>query len=155
VRLRYAYYVTCTGFDTDPESGEVIEVRATYDPETRGGDWADGRKVKGTIHWVSAKHAVDVQVRLYDHLFGVPEPEQVEGGADFVSNLNPASLEVVSDAKVEPHVLEAAPGDRFQLERQGYFCVDTADSKPGAPVLNRAVALRDSWAKIEKQLAAK
>jgi len=154
VRLRYAYYVTCTGFDTDPETGEVTEVRATYDPETRGGDSADGRKVKGTIHWVSARHAVDMEVRLYDHLFRVPDPEQVEEGSDFLSNLNPESLEVIRDAKLEPAVLESSPGDRFQLERLGYFCVDTVDSKPGAPVLNRAVALRDSWAKIEKQLAA-
>jgi len=118
VRLRYAYYVTCTGFEKDPDTGEVVELRCTYDPETRGGDSPDGRKVKGTLHWVSAEHALDAEVRLYDHLFSKPDPDEVEEGADFMSNLNPASLEVVS-AKVEPSLARFDAGARFQFERQG------------------------------------
>jgi glutaminyl-tRNA synthetase len=151
VRLRYAYYVTCTGFDTDPESGEVTAVRCTYDPETRGGDSADGRKVRGTIHWVSAAHAVCAEVRLYDHLFAVPDPDDVPPGGDFRDNLNPSSLEVLGEVPMEPSLAELAPGQTVQFERQGYFCVDTSDSVPGRPVFNRAVALRDSWARQEKR----
>jgi glutaminyl-tRNA synthetase len=153
VRLRYAYYVTCTGFDADPATGEVTTVRCTFDPETRGGDSADGRKVRGTIHWVSARHALTGEVRLYDHLFGTPDPDDVEEGSDFLSNLNPESLEVIADAKLEPALRDTEPEAPFQLERQGYFVADSKDSRPDALVLNRSVALRDSWAKIEKKLA--
>ncbi|HED66985.1 MAG TPA: glutamine--tRNA ligase/YqeY domain fusion protein [Planctomycetes bacterium] len=155
VRLRYAYYVTCTGFDTDPETGEVVRVRCTYDPETRGGDSADGRKVRGTIHWVSARHAFTAPVRLYDHLFSVPNPMDVPEGGDLLDHLNPASLEVLENAKLEPALRELAPGTLVQFERHGYFCLDTVDSSPGSPVFHRAVALRDSWAKLEKKLGAK
>jgi glutaminyl-tRNA synthetase len=149
VRLRYAYYVTCTGYDTDPATGEVTTVRCTYDPATRGGDSPDGRKVKGTIHWVSAAHAARAEVRLYDHLFADPEPGAAE---DLAAALNPRSLEV-REAWLEPSLARAAPGDRFQFERLGYFSVDPVDSRPGRPVFNRAVALRDTWAKIERKLA--
>ena len=150
VRLRYAYYITCTDFVTDPETGEVTEVHATYDPETRGGDSPDGRKVKATMHWVSAPHAFEAEVRLYDHLFRRPDPMKVRKGGHFIDNLNPDSLKVLSGCKLEPSLATAEPGTRMQFERLGYFCVDTVDSKPGAPVFHRAVALRDSWAKIEK-----
>jgi len=155
VRLRYGYYITCTGFEKDPETGAVTVVRATYDPETKGGDSADGRKVKGTIHWVSAEHAIRPEVRLYDHLFRVPEPEipPPEAGedGDFKDNLNPDSLRVLSEAALEPSLAQAEPGSRWQLERQGYFTVDTVDSRPGRPVFIRSVALKDSWAKIERK----
>jgi glutaminyl-tRNA synthetase len=155
VRLRCAYLVTCTGVRTDERTGEVVEIRCTYDPATKGGNAPDGRKVKGTIHWVSAQHAVDAEVRLYDHLFKVPVPEEVEEGADdkanaWLENLNPNSLVSLSGSKVEPSLASASPGSRFQFERQGYFCVDTKDSRPGRLVFNRAVALRDTWAKISK-----
>ena len=151
VRLRYAYFVTCTGFDKDPATGEVLRVRCTYDPATRGGDSPDGRKVKGTIHWVSAEHAVAAEVRLYDHLFAVPDPTDVPEDADWKTHLNPHSLEVVRDARVEPALLQAEPGSHWQFERQGYFVADALDSRPLAPVFNRSVALRDSWAKIERR----
>jgi glutaminyl-tRNA synthetase len=151
VRLRYAYFVTCTGFEQDPSTGEVTLVRATYDPATRGGDSPDGRKVQGTIHWVSAAHALDAQVRLYDHLFSSPHPEKVEEGASFLDGLNPDSLEVLPGCKLEPGLAAAATsGERVQFERQGYFCAD-ADSTRARPVFNRIVGLRDSWAKIEKR----
>jgi len=150
VRLRYAYYITCTDFVTDPETGEVTEVHATYDPETRGGDSPDGRKVKATMHWVSAPHAFNAEVRLYDHLFRRPDPMKVRKGGHFTDNLNPDSLKVLPACKLEPSLKDAEPGTRMQFERLGYFCVDAVDSKPGAPVFNRAVALRDSWAKIQK-----
>jgi glutaminyl-tRNA synthetase len=150
VRLRYAYFVTARGVVKDA-SGEVIEVRCTYDPATRGGDAPDGRKVKGTIHWVSAAHAVHREVRLYDHLFTKEDPEGGEAGGDFRAHLNPRSLEVVRDARLEPSLASAAPGSRYQFERLGYFSVDTADSREGAPVFNRAVTLRDTWAKIQKK----
>jgi len=146
VRLRYAYLVTCTGVVKD-DAGEVVELRCSYDPETRGGDAPDGRKVKGTLHWVSAEHAVDAEVRLFEPLFRTADPEQ---GGDFRDNLNPDSLEVRSACKLEPSLADLEPGARVQLERQGYFCFDP-DSAPGRPVLNRTVALRDSWAKIEKR----
>jgi glutaminyl-tRNA synthetase len=151
VRLRYGYYVTCTGFETDPATGEVTLVRATYDPATKGGDSADGRKVKGTLHWVSAEHAARREVRLYDHLFRVPEPEDVPEGGDFKDNLNPDSLRVVAKAALEPSLADAEPGTHVQFERQGYFAVDTVDSARGRPVFNRSVALKDSWAKIERK----
>jgi glutaminyl-tRNA synthetase len=149
VRLRYGYLVTCTGVVKN-EKGEVVEVHCTYDPATRGGNTPDGRKVKSTIHWVSAAHAVDAEVRLYETLFSKEDPSQVEPGKDFTSNLNPNSLETVSHAKLEPSLAHAAPGSRFQFERLGYFSADT-DSTPGRPVFNRTVALKDTWAKIEKR----
>jgi glutaminyl-tRNA synthetase len=151
VRLRYAYYVTCTGFEQDPATGEITEVRCSFDPQTRGGDSPDGRKVKGTIHWVSAEHAFDTSLRLYDHLFGVPDPLDVEQGRDFTEHLNPESLVVLEGCKLEPALASAAPGDFFQFERQGYFIADGVDSRPGAPAFQRTVALRDSWSKIERK----
>jgi glutaminyl-tRNA synthetase len=154
VRLRYAYYVTCTGFDTDPATGEVSAVHCDYDPETRGGDSADGRKVRGTIHWVSARHAHRAEVRLYDHLFREPDPTDVPEGGDFKENLNPDSCEVLRDVPMEPLLAELEPGSLVQFERKGYFVADEVDSAAGAPVFNRAVALKDSWAKIEKKSRA-
>ncbi len=145
VRLRYAYIVQCTDFKKNA-AGEVIEVRCQYDPATVGGD-SKGRSVKGTIHWVSAAHAAEAEVRLYETLFTKPDPDAEE---DFTAALNPQSLTVLSDAKVEPALASAAPGARFQFERTGYFCVDTRDSAPGRPVFNRTVGLRDTWGKIEK-----
>ncbi|MDZ7268660.1 MAG: glutamine--tRNA ligase/YqeY domain fusion protein [candidate division KSB1 bacterium] len=147
VRLRYAYFITCTEVVKDPATGEIIELRCTYDPATRGGDSPDGRKVKGTIHWVSAAHARKVEVRLYDRLFLKENPDD---NKDFLAQLNPNSLEVLKDCLVEPGLAQAAPGSRFQFERLGYFCVDTVDSRPGQPVFNRIVPLKDSWSKIEK-----
>ena len=149
VRLRYAYFVKCTGFVKN-DAGEVIEVRCTYDPETRGGSAPDGRKVKGTIHWLSAEHSLRAEVRLYDHLFCKADPDDCDEGKDWISNLNPNSLEVLTESRVEPSLADAEPGALYQFERQGYFNVDPVDSKPGALVFNRAVALRDQWAKIEK-----
>jgi glutaminyl-tRNA synthetase len=145
VRLRYGYLITCTSVVKN-EKGEVVEVHCTYDPATRGGNTPDGRKVKATIHWVSAQHALDAEVRLYDNLFIKPDPNDVPEGKDFTANLNPKSLEVVR-GKVEPSLASAKPLDRFQFERLGYFCVDK-DSQPGAPVFNRTVALKDTWAKV-------
>jgi glutaminyl-tRNA synthetase len=149
VRLRYAYFVKCTGFEKN-DKGEVTELRCTYDPATRGGDSPDGRKVKGTIHWVSAQHAIDAEVRLYDHLFLKPDPDDVPEGSDYRANLNPNSLVVLTGCKLEPSLASAKVGDKFQFERLGYFCVDK-DSSPGKQVFNRAVTLRDTWAKIEKK----
>ena len=147
VRLRGAYYVTCTGFSAD-DSGEVTEVRCTYDPATRGGWSQDGRKVKGTIHWVSAAHAVEAEVRLYDFLFTVDNPS---ADKDFKTHLNPDSLETLAGCKLEPALAEARPGDRFQFERLGYFTADAKDCRPEALVFNRTATLRDTWAKIEKK----
>jgi glutaminyl-tRNA synthetase len=149
VRLRYAYFITCTSVVKD-EKGEVVEIHCTYDPATRGGNAPDGRKVKSTIHWVSAAHAVDAEIRLYDNLFTGENPDEAPEGQDFTANLNPNSLEVLTGAKLEPSLANASPADRYQFERLGYFCVDR-DSKPGHPVFNRTVALRDTWAKIEKK----
>ena len=146
VRLRYAYFVTCTDVLKD-ESGEIVELRCSYDPATRGGDAPDGRKVKGTLHWVSAEHAVSAEVRQYETLFSEEFPEAVE---DFRSALNPDSIKRLESCPVEPSLAEAQPGDRFQFERIGYFCAD-ADSKDGAPVFNRTVTLRDSWARAQKK----
>jgi glutaminyl-tRNA synthetase len=146
VRLRYAYVVRCTGFTRAPD-GSIAEVRCTYDPDSRGGD-ARGRKVKGTIHWVSAAHAVEAEVRLYDTLFTVPRPDEAE---DITTVINPRSLAIVGGARLEPSLRDAAPGARFQFERQGYFCVDP-DSAGGKLVFNRSVSLKDAWAKIEKGL---
>jgi glutaminyl-tRNA synthetase len=152
VRLRYGFFITCTGVVKD-ERGEVVEVQCTYDPATRGGDSPDGRKVKSTIHWVSAQHAVDAEVRLYDNLFTKENPNETEPGQDFTANLNPNSLDVVSAAKVEPSLANVEAGARYQFERLGYFCADR-DSAPGRPVFNRTVGLRDAWAKIEKKMKA-
>jgi glutaminyl-tRNA synthetase len=149
VRFRYAYFVKCVGVVKDA-AGEVVELRCTYDPATKGGDSPDGRKVKGTIHWVSAQHAIDAEVRLYDHLFLKPDPDDVPEGQDYLANLNPKSLEVVSGCKLEPSLASAKVGERFQFERLGYFAVDP-DTTPGKLVFNRAVTLRDTWAKIEKK----
>jgi glutaminyl-tRNA synthetase len=148
VRLRYGYFVTCTGVVKN-DKGEVVEVHCTYDPASRGGNSPDGRKVKSTIHWVSAAHAVDAEVRLYDKLFVKADPNEVEEGQDFTANLNPNSLQIVRDSKVEPSLADPVVEGRYQFERIGYFCVDP-DSKPGKPVFNRTVALKDTWAKIEK-----
>ncbi len=150
VRLRYAYFVKCVDVVKD-DSGRVIEVHCTYDPATRGGDSPDGRKVKATLHWVSAAHALPAEVRLYDHLFRVPDPGDVPEGTDWKSYLNPHSLEVLTSCQVEPALRGAQPGFRCQLERQGYFCVDP-DTTPERLVFNRTVTLRDTWAKIEKSL---
>ena len=149
VRLRGAYLVTCTGVVKD-ESGNIIELRCSYDPESRGGDAPDGRKVKGTLHWVSAKDAIDVEVRLYDHLFSRENMNDLPEGSDFKDFLNPDSLTVVEHCKAEPALIDASPGDRFQFLRHGYFCVDTVDSRPNHIVLNRTVTLRDSWGKANK-----
>jgi len=150
VRLRYGYFITCTRVVKN-EQGEVVEVHCTYDPATRGGNAPDGRKVKATIHWVSAAHAIDAEVRVYDNLFSKENPNDVPEGQDFTANLNPNSLEIISKAKLEPSLAGAASGTRYQFERLGYFCVDP-DSKPGALVFNRTLALKDTWAKIEKKL---
>jgi glutaminyl-tRNA synthetase len=150
VRLRYAYLVRCASVVKDPQSGEVVEVHCTYDPATRGGNTPDGRKVKGTIHWVSAAHAVPAEVRLYDHLFTKPDPDDVPKGQDYKVNLNPNSLQTLTGCLLEPSLRGAAPGSRFQFERLGYFCVDP-DSTPERPAFNRTVSLVDTWAKIEKK----
>ncbi|HOI54317.1 MAG TPA: glutamine--tRNA ligase/YqeY domain fusion protein [Phycisphaerae bacterium] len=149
VRLRYAYFITCTDVVKDPATGEVTELRCTYDPATRGGDAPDGRKVKATLHWVSAAHAADAEVRLYDHLFTKEDPDDVPEGQDFRANLDPHSLDVLAGCKVEPCLADAPAGSRYQFERLGYFCVDP-DSAPGRPVFNRTVTLRDTWAKIQQ-----
>jgi glutaminyl-tRNA synthetase len=152
VRLRYGYIVTCTGVKKDPRTGEVTEIVCTYDPATRGGNAADNRKVKATIHWVSAEHALTAEVRLYDYLFSAEYPQEVPEGVDWTTTINPASLEVVSDAKMEPGLGGKKPGARFQFERLGYFCVDI-DSSSERPVFNRTVTLKDTWARIEKRAA--
>ncbi len=153
VRLRYAYFITCTGVVKD-DAGDVIELHCTYDPATRGGDAPDGRKVKATLHWVSAAHAIEAEVRLYDHLFTAENPEDVAEGADFTANLNPHSLEVLTGCRVEPSLATAAAGERFQFERQGYVCLD-GDSTPERPIFNRTASLRDTWARIQKAQAGK
>jgi len=149
VRLRYAYLVRCVGEVKDERTGEVVEVRCIYDPATRGGDAPGGRRVKGTIHWVSAAHAVEAEVRLYDHLFRVPDPGGDADDGDWKAELNPTSLERLTGCRLEPSLAEAAPGSIYQFERNGYFCADLGDSSPGRLVFNRAVPLRDTWAKIE------
>ncbi len=150
VRLRYAYFITCVDVVKDPDTGEVTELHCTFDPATRGGDAPDGRKVKGTLHWVSARHAIDARVRLYDHLFTKENPNEVEEGKDFTACLNPNSLEVLNNCKLEPSLANAAPASRCQFERLGYFCVDSKDSSPESLVFNRTATLRDTWAKILK-----
>ena len=149
VRLRYACYITCTDVVKD-ENGEVVELHCTYDPESKGGSSPDGRRVQATLHWVSAAHAVDAEVRLYNHLFESAEPGGEEDGGDFINGLNPESMVTLTSCKVEPSLADAEPGARYQFERQGYFCADPMDSAPGRLVFNRTVSLRDSWARIER-----
>lgn len=149
VRLRYAYYITCTDVVKDAD-GNIAELHCTYDPATCGGDSPDGRKVKATLHWVSAAKALEAEVRLYDHLFTKENPDEVEDDAHFTANLNPNSLEVLTGCKIEPSLADAKPGSRYQFERLGYFCVDPELSASGLPVFNRTVSLRDTWAKIQK-----
>ena len=151
VRLRYAYFITCTEVIKDPNTDEIMELRCTYDPATRGGDAPDGRKVKGTLHWVSKPHALESEVRLYNHLFISENPSEVEAGHSFVDTLNPDSQEVLKGCRLEPGLARAMPGERFQFERLGYFCVDTETGSGGRPVFNRIVTLRDTWAKILKK----
>ncbi len=150
VRLRYAFFITCVDVVKD-ENGEVTELHCTYDPESRGGNSPDGRKVKATLHWVSAAHAKPAEVRVYDHLFAKEDPNDISEGEDWKGNLNPNSLEILTGCQVEPSLADAEPGARYQFERLGYFCVDSADSKPDALVFNRTTPLRDSWAKASKQ----
>ncbi len=150
VRLRYAYFITCVDVIKDKNTGEVVELHCTYDPATRGGDAPDGRRVKSTMHWVSANQAIDAEVRLYDNLFTKRDPSEVEEGTDFKSNLNPKSLETLTACKLEPGLKDVAPGSRCQFERLGYFCADTFDSSAEKLVFNRTVSLRDTWAKISK-----
>jgi glutaminyl-tRNA synthetase len=152
VRLRYGYFIKCVDVVKDEKSGEVVELRCTYDPATIGGSAPDGRKVRGTIHWVSAPHAVEAEVRLYDHLFSQRDLGEVEEGHDYKEYVNPGSLEILTGCRVEPGLAKAEPGSRFQFERQGYYCLDTRDSSPGRLVFNRTVPLRDTWAKIERSM---
>ena len=151
VRLRYAYFIKCVGVVKDEQTGEVVELHCTYDPETRGGDSPDGRKVKATLHWVSAAHCLETEVRLYDHLFTKENPNEVEEGSDWKDNLNPDSLKILTSCRVEPSLRNAKPGSRYQFERKGYFCVDP-DSSDKKLVFNRTISLRDPWAKIQKAL---
>jgi glutaminyl-tRNA synthetase len=147
VRLRYAYFIKCTSVVHDSVSGKITEVHCTYDPVTRGGDSPDGRKVKSTIHWVSAKHSINAEIRLYDQLFTVERPDD---GENIEEIINPGSLEILQGCFVEPLLADTKPGEKYQFERTGYFCVDT-DSTPGKPIFNRTVTLRDTWAKIESR----
>jgi glutaminyl-tRNA synthetase len=149
VRLMNAYYIICTEVVKDA-NGEVIELHCTYDPESRGGMSPDGRKVRGTLHWVSARHAIDAELRLYDTLFTQPNPYEVPEGGDFKDNINPDSLQVITDAKLEPSLADAQAGEPLQFMRQGYFCLDAVDAKEGAPVFNRTISLVDTWAKMQK-----
>lgn len=151
VRLRYAYYITCVGVVKDEQTGDVIELHCVYDPKTRGGDSPDGRKVKATLHWVSAAHSLNAEVRLYDHLFTKSNPAEEKDDVDYKSYLNPDSFQRLMSCRVEPSLAGAAPESRYQFERQGYFCVDSVDSSDNTLVFNRTVSLRDSWAKIEKK----
>jgi glutaminyl-tRNA synthetase len=154
VRLRYAYIVKCTGCVKDPQTGQITEVHCTYDPETRSGSPNANRKVKGTIHWVNASDAVSAEVRLYDHLFHKADPSETEAGQNYLSNLNPHSLEVLTECRLERSLAAAKIGDRFQFERLGYFCIDP-DSASQKLVFNRAVSLRDTWAKIQSKTDGK
>ncbi len=150
VRLRYAYFIKCVNVIKDQKTGEIVEIHCTYDPATRGGDAPDGRKVKATLHWVSAAHALKAEVRLYDHLFVKPDPGSKKDGTDFKTLLNPNSLETLKFCHIEPGLKDAIPGSRYQFERLGYFCVDLVDSSDVALVFNRTVTLRDTWARIKK-----
>jgi len=155
VRLRYAYLITCSEIIKDEKTGEIKELLCTYDPETKGGSAPDGRKVKATLHWVSAAHAVKSEVRLYDTLFTKENPlkESPEGAKEesFTTTINPGSLEILTDCMVEPVLADTEPGTRYQFEKLGYFCVDSKESTKGKPVFNRTVTLRDQWAKVLKQ----
>jgi glutaminyl-tRNA synthetase len=155
VRLRYGYFIKCTDVVKDEKTGRVIELHCTYDPETRGGNAPDGRKVKATIHWVSAEHSIPAEVRVYDHLFTAVDPNDVPEGKDFKMHLNPKSLETLAGCRVEPSLKDAPRGYRCQFERVGYFCVDSVDSSPQKLVFNRTVGLRDEWAKIQKSMGGK
>jgi glutaminyl-tRNA synthetase len=150
VRLRYAYFIRCISAVKDPQTGEITALHCTYDPASRGGESPDGRKVKATLHWVSAGHAVDAEVRLYENLFTSPDPEDVPEGQDFRIHLNPNSLAILKNCKLEPSLLDARPADRYQFERLGYFCADITESRPGRLIFNRTVSLKDTWARIEK-----
>jgi glutaminyl-tRNA synthetase len=150
VRLRSAYFIKCEEVVKDPATGEIVELLCTYDPATRGGDSPDGRKVRSTLHWVSAAHAVVAEVRLYETLFTVRDPGDVPEGLDYKTNLNPISLEVLKGCRMEPGLSDAKPGSRHQFERLGYFFVDPRDSAPGKLVFNRTVTLRDEWAKLSR-----
>ncbi len=150
VRLRYAYFITCESVVRDGHTGEVVELHCTYDPATRGGNAPDGRKVKATLHWVSAPHSLEAEVRLYETLFTKENPNDAEEGKDFTDYLNPKSLEVLTACRIEPGMKDAKPGNGYQFERMGYFCVDSVDSAPGKPVFNRTVTLKDEWAKLQK-----
>ena len=150
IRLKHAYYIKCERVEKDEKTGEILQLHCTYDPQSRGGWTNDGRVVKGTSHWVSVAHAVDAEMRLYEHLFLKENPEEVKEGETFKDNLNPNSLEILTGCKVEPGLVEAKPGDRFQFLRQGYFCLDP-DTKEGKLIFNRTASLRDTWSKIEKK----
>jgi glutaminyl-tRNA synthetase len=150
VRLRYAYFIKCVSVVKDPASGKVTELHCAYDPATRGGDAPDGRKVKATLHWVSARQSVPVEVRLYDKFFNRANPNDVEEGREFTDYINPDSLVVLKSCMVEPALAEVKPGESCQFERMGYFCADPIDSKPGKLVFNRIVTLKDEWVKIQK-----
>jgi glutaminyl-tRNA synthetase len=150
VRLRYAYIIKCVGVEKDPATGEIRELRCTYDPETKSGSSRSSRKVKATIHWVSAAHAIEAEVRLYDHLFTKEDPDDVPEGADWLSNVNPKSLERLTSCRLEPCLASAKPGEKYQFERLGYFCVDTARAANNSLVFNRATTLRDTWAKLQR-----
>jgi glutaminyl-tRNA synthetase len=149
VRLRYAYVIRCD--EVIYENGDVVELRCTYDQATRSGAKAEGRKVKGIIHWVSVQHSVTAQVHLYDRLFAAPYPGRDDPAGNFINDLNPESVEIIYECKIEPSLLEAKPEDVFQFERVGYFCVDAKKSRPDALVFNRTVTLRDTWAKLEQE----
>jgi glutaminyl-tRNA synthetase len=151
VRLKHAYYITCNRVETDEKTGKVTALHCTYDPETKGGWSKDGRNVKGTLHWVSAAHAVKAEVRLYDHLFTIENPSDAKEGKDFKSYLSEGSLELLTDCRVEPSLKDAEPGAFYQFLRQGYFCVDPVDTSENRLVFNRTATLRDTWAKIQKQ----
>ncbi len=151
VRLKHAYFIKCESVVKDEQTGRVIELHCTYDPQSRGGASPDGRKVKGTLHWVSAAHALEAKILLYDHLFEKPSPLDEKDGSDFKSHLNPNSLETLTSCRIEPSLKDAAPGSRYQFLRHGYFCVDSTDSSSTTPVFNRTVSLRDTWGKIEKK----
>ncbi|MCH8744969.1 MAG: glutamine--tRNA ligase, partial [Chloroflexi bacterium] len=147
---RDAYYITCTDVIKDAATGEIVEVHCTYDPASQGGSAPDGRRVRGTLHWVSEAHSLKAEVRQYSHLFDQADPENDRDGGDFTQHLNPDSLEVLTSCRVEPSLLNAAAGAQYQFERQGYFCVDSVDSSPQHLVFNRTVPLRDSWSRIEQ-----
>lgn len=150
VRLRYAYFIKCVDVVRDEATGEAVEIHCTYDPQTRGGDAPDGRKVKATLHWVSAAHAVPATIRIYDRLFTIPDPAGNKEGKHFKEFLNPSSLETLTDCRLEPGLAHAEPGSRYQFERLGYFTVDALDSSRDALVFNRTVTLKDQWAKIQQ-----